>query len=169
MNEKHMTLLRDYDGRKVAGWLAQEKYDGCRAYWDGSAMWTRGGNAVSIPQHWRGHLPDFALDGEIWAGRGQFQHARIATQNGLFSGSVVFVAFDAPDLPGPFAVRHAGLEASLDARGPLRVAPVQRLASQADAFALLASVQAAGGEGLVLRDPLAPYVRGRSSAALRLK
>ena len=42
-----MTLAVDMrGGRSVAGWLASEKLNGCRAYWDGRQFWTRGGHPV---------------------------------------------------------------------------------------------------------------------------
>ena len=31
------------------GWWISEKYDGMRGFWDGKALWTRGGKAIAAP------------------------------------------------------------------------------------------------------------------------
>ena len=36
MNERQMTLGQDYAGEDLSGWFLSEKFDGCRAYWDGA-------------------------------------------------------------------------------------------------------------------------------------
>ena len=52
-------------------WVS-EKYDGVRGYWDGAALWTRGGERVVAPAWFTAPLPRVPLDGELWAGRGRF-------------------------------------------------------------------------------------------------
>lgn len=72
MNEKQFTLATDYHPAiDPAGWLASEKMDGCRAYWDGRQFWTRGGNVIMAPAWFTRGLPASHLDGEIWAVRPQ--------------------------------------------------------------------------------------------------
>ena len=73
MDETQMMHGRDWSGQDLAGWWLSEKLHGCRAYWDGSLMWSRGGCVVAVPKHWKTSLPQIALDGEIWAGYGQFK------------------------------------------------------------------------------------------------
>ena len=65
MNESQMTLGTDYtpDVNPV-GWLVSEKLNGCRAYWDGSQFWTRGGNVIAAPDWFIDGLPAVHLDGE---------------------------------------------------------------------------------------------------------
>jgi len=67
------------------GWLLSEKLDGMRAWWDGSNMWSRQGKPVYAPPWWLAALPrDFALDGELWLGRGRFQECMgIVRQHGM--------------------------------------------------------------------------------------
>jgi DNA ligase-1 len=56
------------------GWLMSEKLDGVRCYWNGSAMYTRNGNAFYPPDWFKKALPaDMALDGELWSKREDFQ------------------------------------------------------------------------------------------------
>lgn len=54
-----------------AGWIVSEKLNGCRAFWDGSQLWSRGGNVIPAPAWFTAGLPTSPLDGEVWAGRGQ--------------------------------------------------------------------------------------------------
>jgi DNA ligase-1 len=91
----------DWSGQDLAGWWISEKLHGCRAFWDGAAMWSRGGNEVRVPDAWRAALPAIELDGELWAGRDGFTAARIATQYGRFNQAVRFMVFDG-NLPGDF-------------------------------------------------------------------
>lgn len=49
MNENDMQHGVDWNGQDVSGWIATEKYNGCRAYWDGGNLWSRGGLKVNIP------------------------------------------------------------------------------------------------------------------------
>lgn len=104
MAAEFLMLAHDYDRNKhgVAGWYMSEKLDGMRAAWDGgitrgipcvqvpwanvekhgrfkeeriaTGMWTRYGQPIYFPDDWLPYLPKYPLDGELWAGRGMFQH-----------------------------------------------------------------------------------------------
>jgi DNA ligase-1 len=51
-----------------------EKMDGVRAYWDGHNMFSRNGNKFYPPSYFRDILPKgFALDGELWTERNDFE------------------------------------------------------------------------------------------------
>ncbi|HVT74598.1 MAG TPA: hypothetical protein VHD61_15800 [Lacunisphaera sp.] len=171
VDESAMMHGYDWTGEFLHGWLLTEKFNGVRAYWDGKTMWTRGGKQVNLPEEWRVDLPEgFALDGEIWAGYegDAFDSASQAARFGRFSDRHVFKVFDAPEVRAPLNVR---LEAARD-RCLLAIAQVVdeveliSLQHLADAFA---SVRNRGGEGLVLRDPVSPYTRGRTRAVLKFK
>ena len=49
-----------------AGWWMSEKYDGLRALWTGTVMYSRTGREIRCPDFFRMRLPPFALDGELW-------------------------------------------------------------------------------------------------------
>ncbi|MDC2889384.1 hypothetical protein [Psychrosphaera algicola] len=55
------------------GYWLSEKYDGIRAYWNGTTLLTRRGNQIHCPQWFIENLPKTALDGELWISRGQFE------------------------------------------------------------------------------------------------
>lgn len=159
-------LAKTYAGQNVTGWMMQEKFDGIRAIWDGSELWTREGHRIDAPAWWLASLPDgIALDGELWAGRGGFSsvlsvYRRASATDGEWRG-LSFVAFDAPLHPGAYSERRAfigtlGVEcaATWDCMG----------AEHASEF--MRCVVADGGEGIVLRDPAARYAAGRRSRSL---
>lgn len=69
MNESHMQHGVDWDGQDLSGWIVTEKFNGCRAYWDGESLWSRGGINIAIPDDWREQLPPGVhLDGEVYFG-----------------------------------------------------------------------------------------------------
>lgn len=65
--------LDRYDNQSIEGWLVSEKLDGVRAYWDGQNLISRGVNQLAAPVWFTKDFPDFALDGELWTGRVQFE------------------------------------------------------------------------------------------------
>ena len=54
----------------VADFWISEKLDGVRAFWDGHQLRSRSGQWIKLPEPLRKQLPAFALDAELWAGRG---------------------------------------------------------------------------------------------------
>jgi DNA ligase-1 len=169
IDESMMMHGGDWAGEDLAGWWISEKLHGCRAYWDGAgAMWTRNGNQVRIPAAWRAWLPAIELDGELWAGIGQFAAARLATQYGRFTPAVRFMVFDA-NLPGDFLDRQAALHSALVASPCAFKVAHARTPSTAAALDRLRAVRAHGGEGIIARHPGNVYAAGRTREILKLK
>ena len=168
-------LAERWDGAQdPSGWWMSEKLDGVRAYWDGKALVSRLGNAFAAPAWFLAGLPDTPLDGELWAGRKQFQRAVsiVRRQDGseLWKG-ITFVVFDAPTLDAPFEDRLARCRALLEGAGEphARVHEHQPCASVEALRAELARIEALGGEGIMLRQPGSRYVAGRSTTLLKVK
>jgi DNA ligase-1 len=164
MTERDMTLLQDWQGQSVVGMLASEKLDGCRAYWDGQTLWTRGGKVIALPRITSQLPKGVHLDGEVWAGRGGFSTARVAVQFGKDAPSVRFVAFDAPQAVGTWTQRMDAAKAVWsDCVDYWSVDCVDALAAR------LAEIQSSGGEGIVLRkQSIANYEKGRTFNALKV-
>ena len=59
-------------GRDIVGWWLSEKLDGVRAFWNGKEFVSRAGNVFDAPSWFTKALPDHALDGELWGGRGRW-------------------------------------------------------------------------------------------------
>jgi DNA ligase 1 len=64
-----------HPGVQLADYWVSEKYDGVRGFWDGQKLLTRGGLLINAPAWFTANWPKTPMDGELWAGRGQFQKA----------------------------------------------------------------------------------------------
>ncbi len=103
MKREFLMLAEKLIPEKVnfCSYYASEKMDGVRCYWDGglsrglladevpwcntakhdryktrimaTGLWTRYGQPIQAPEWFLNHLPRMPLDGELWAGRGNYQ------------------------------------------------------------------------------------------------
>ena len=157
------------------GWWMSEKLDGVRAWWDGEVFRTRQGNTFDAPAWFTKDLPLFALDGELFGGRGMFQTTvGIVKKKDMapeFSDrwkTLTYCVFDSPSTPGPFEARQERLY-TLDLGIHARVLD-QELCQGFDHLAkALKRMNAKGGEGLMLRQPGSLYEDGRSHTLLKVK
>lgn len=157
------TLLRDYLGQPVNGWLMSEKLDGWRVLWTGADFILRGGGVLSVPDAWKVGMPPCSLDGELYAGAGQFNRMQRLIADG-FHG-LRFAVFDAPaDLP--FSARLRCLR-SLAMPSHCEIVKQIRCRDTAHLVEFADAIVAGGGEGAVVRDPRGIYVPGRSHDVLR--
>jgi DNA ligase-1 len=157
-------LLRDYGGSPCEGWIMSEKLDGWRLGWNGSDFILRGGGVLRVPDRWKTGMPAVALDGELFAGRGEFNQIQGRIARG-FHG-LTFQVFDAPAAGGSFRSRLAflrGLElpSHVQLVEQVRCRDTKHLVEAADA------IVEQGGEGAVVRDPAARYAPCRTDSVLR--
>jgi DNA ligase-1 len=168
-------LAERWDGvLDPTGWWMSEKLDGVRAYWDGTCLRSRLGNELMAPDWFLEGLPSSALDGELWAGRRQFQRAVSIVRRqdrGEAWREISFVVFDAPTLDAGFEQRLDHCRRILDStRWPHLSAHDHRRCDGIDALrGELARIEGLGGEGLMLREPGSRYVAGRSTTLLKVK
>ena len=166
MDETNMQHALHWDGEDVSGWIVTEKFDGCRAYWDGDVMWSRGGKVIEIPDKWRESLPGgIALDGEVYFGIGGSRKCATAIRHGRFIDGMTFVVFDSPEAYGDY---HARMDTVLG-NGIVKPVAVSIAKSTEHALNLMGEVQARGGEGLMLRHPRLRYAPGRTNLMLKMK
>lgn len=158
-----------------AGYLVSEKFDGVRALWDGRELRFRGGGIVAAPAWFRAALPSRPLDGELWMGRGRFEALSAAVRRQQPRDEewrrIRYQVFELPAGGARFDARVRDLAAQLRAV-PASIAVVveqRRVASRAELAQWLATLVAAGGEGLVLRRADAAYAAGRDGSFLKLK
>lgn len=158
-----------------AGYLVSEKYDGVRAVWDGTRLRTRSGHTIAAPAWFVRHLPPFALDGELWAGRGRFEALSGAVRRHAPREAewqrITYMAFDMPAAGGPFrerAERLASLGQDIDWPG-FQAVEQRRISSRAELQRWLQEVVTAGGEGLMLHRADAAHVTGRHPVLQKLK
>lgn len=160
-----------YRGQRLRGWWMSEKLDGCRAYWDGEAMWSRGGTRVALPSKLRRSLPaGVPLDGEVYGGPDTLAAARHAVVHGVWAAGLRFHIFDAPTAAGAWPLRLAAAAALMPARSPLvALVTAARCEGERHAARILGEVHARGGEGLMLRALALSYSAGRTRDLVKLK
>lgn len=165
-------LLKVYDDRDIAGWVASEKYDGVRALWDGQTLRSRQGKIFCAPSSFLSQLPPFALDGELWAGRGEFEKTTSITAScDERWGELKYMVFDVPFESGGLLKRLGVLRDFLATHKVEQIKIIEQipLKDKNEAYALLDELSAKGAEGIVVRDPNAPYKHGRQDSILKLK
>ena len=159
--------LQDY-------WIS-EKYDGVRGYWNGQQLLSRGGQAISAPAWFTAGWPATSMDGELWAGRGQFAKAQSttaqATPDEAAWRGMRFMVFDLPEAAGTFDERLPRLQAAVAriAQPWVVAVPQQKLSDEKELTALLGRTVRAGGEGLMLHRGDSLYRGGRSGDLLKHK
>ena len=169
-----LLLTKDTGDVDVSGWYMSEKLDGVRAYWDGSELLSRQGNAFAAPDWFTADLPPFELDGELWTAPGEFETiVSIVSRDWPHPGwrRITYNIFEVPNAPGDFPTRLAKLRDYLEEHpaGPVRIIPQVECRNREHLRAMLAEVEARGGEGLVVRNPHARYQTGRNGAAMKVK
>lgn len=168
-------LAHSWDNAKdLTGWWISEKYDGVRAWWDGTTFVSRQGNPFRAPTWFTDALPRHPLDGELWQGRGRFQETvgivRKGTPVDKEWWDVKYMAFDHPTLDQGFEDRMLALGDLLRGKGSHLVPVTHNLCRGFDHLrAELARVTAEGAEGLMVREPGSRYEEGRSNTLFKLK
>jgi DNA ligase-1 len=166
-------VVQDWDWKSdPTGWWASEKYDGCRAWWDGKNLVSRRGNVYGAPDWFKAHLPRIVLDGELWLGRGLFPETVGLSRGGSPEDwkRMHYRVFDAPAAPGSFEQRLVLLHTEVQLAGfeCLSVVEQHKISSTAHLLDLLDAVEKENGEGLVLRRPGSLYVAGDSTDAQKV-
>ena len=112
------------------------------------------------------------LDGEIFAGYGKRKLAEAFAKAGKHAESCTYRVFDAPTVPGRYLDRILYVADLIRPRfynlvirpiGAHVVDSVERAAK------MVKTIQAQGGEGLILRHPELAYTPGRTDKLLKLK
>jgi DNA ligase-1 len=159
----------------VALYLASEKLDGVRAFWDGQFLRTRNGNAINAPAWFVEKFPAQPIDGELWIARGEFDTlsatVRRQTPDDAEWRRVRYLVFELPQAPGTFRERAQTLrDVVANAGVPWLQAVEQFEISNRKALALkLDEILKLGGEGLMLHRADAAYTTGRSDNLLKMK
>jgi len=150
-----------------------EKLDGMRALWDGRQLVSRAGNPIDAPDFFtRGFPQNMALDGELFAGRGNFQTTvSIARRKhgGELWRDLRYVVFDAPSVDGGFEARLAQAQVAVSSLEFVEIHPHESCRDMQHLEEELKRVEELGGEGMMMRKKDSPYVRGRSTELLKVK
>ena len=164
-----------HPGVALADYWVSEKYDGVRGYWNGTQLMTRGGEPLATPAWFTASWPAVPMDGELWAGRGQFAKAvstvRQKTPDDAAWRSLRFMVFDLPAQGGTFTERIPPLEKLVNQINQpwVKVVAQLQLADHQALQRLLAKTVKGGGEGLMLHRGASLYKGLRSDDLLKVK
>ncbi|WP_430472205.1 DNA ligase [Wielerella bovis] len=167
-----LILAKEYRQQNIKGWMMSEKVDGVRAYWDGKQLISRQGNVFTPPAGFTRDFPPFAVDGELYAGRGTFERVSVAVRSssGDWRGIRLHI-FDVPHAKGSLKQRLAVAQKYITAHPNINmvVLPQIEVRDIQHARQFLRQIEQGGGEGVMLRNPSTAYVGGRSDNLLKLK
>jgi len=186
------------------GWIMSEKFDGYRAifcYNDEGVgqFYSRTGKTFTAPQWFIDAMPTHkllgskVLDGELWAGRDNFQLMGVVRKkipNDEEWTTIQYQVYDITNLSDTFVNRLKDLQSIVRGTGcswkrkkkqnlidypfhnlecPVVYAPQVfiRTYEQMDAF--YQEIVKGGGEGIMMKHPLQPYEHGRSPYMLKYK
>jgi len=170
-----MLLLKTWQpSQHVKGWLMSEKLDGVRARWDGHHLVSRGGHQFAAPDWFTKGFPPFALDGELWSKRGDFEHiVSIVRKQFPHEGwkQLTYQIFEVPNQPGGLPARLKVLRHYLSDHPNeyLHIVEQKRCHGNEYLKTWLQQLVSQGAEGVVVRNPVTPYQTGRSPNALKVK
>lgn len=147
-----LMLLHTYNNQPIEGWVMSEKLDGVRGYWNGKQLLTRQGQPLSPPAYFIKDFPPFSFKGDGWE-------------------KLKLYVFDVPDAEGNLFERLAKLKAYLVEHPTTYIEIIEQIPvkDKTHLYQFLAQVENLQGEGVVVRNPNAPYERKRSSQILKLK
>ena len=164
-----------HPGVALTDYWVSEKYDGVRGFWDGQKLLTRGGQAINAPAWFTANWPATPMDGELWAGRGQFQKAvstvRQQTPDDAAWRGIRFMVFDLPAELGPFTERLSTLNNVVAKLAVpwVQAVPQSKVASHAVLQNQLKQITKAGAEGLMLHRGSSLYKGVRNDDLLKVK
>ncbi|WDY53860.1 DNA ligase [Vibrio fluvialis] len=164
-----------HDGINIYEYWQSEKLDGIRAIWNGKQLLTRNGNPIYAPRWFTDPLPDYALEGELWAGRGHFalvqQTVLDHTPSDEAWRKIDFMLFDMPDAAGDYTKRYYNLMHVVDSASTKHIKYIEHtpVLSEQELLRYLDTLVNENGEGIMLRKVTARYQAGRSNDLLKLK
>lgn len=168
-----LMLVEQYQDQDISGWVMSEKLDGVRGFWDGQQLISRQGYPLNPPDYFIQDFPPFAIDGELFSERGKFEEISSIVRSAQPKGwhKLKLQVFDVPNAQGNLIERLATLENYLKQHPTLHIAIIEQIPikDKAHLQQFYQSVLEQGGEGVIVRNPNAGYIQGRSAQILKIK
>ena len=190
-----MKLPKELTKSKVPiGWLLSEKYDGYRARFDSDkkCFVSRAQKGFNAPDWFKSAMiPNHHLDGELWAGRENFQDMGVVRKkipDPLEWKNIKYVVYDLPNYDGDFETRISALKELIELNNarwkmirrelkepfrsldcPLVMADQIKIKNMKQFNEIYDKVIAEGGEGVMIKDPKSSYEDKRSNFLLKYK
>ena len=178
------------------GWLLSEKYDGYRARWipERQVFLSRNQKVFNAPDWFKCAMPDINLDGELFAGRENFQDMGVVRKKIPIDEewiNIKYVVYDLPEDNNVFEVRVKNLKNVVDEtkkawdtfqfsedtppspfnsiESPIVFTEQVKIKSLKHLEEIYKDVLSNGGEGVMIKDPNSYYEDKRSDYMLKYK
>lgn len=165
--------------RDISNWWVYDKIDGVRATLEGNKLVSRTGKAFSVPQAYidelRDHYKDLPLDGELVHSTGKFNETVSIVRDQTkkvsmdYWKNIVYVVFDIVDTSIPFKGREEKLQEYGNTVNSTHLTRNCIITNDETVNTALKEALSRNQEGLILRNPEAPYEYGRSHNLLKVK
>lgn len=138
-------------------WIS-EKLDGIRALWNGKVLLSRKGRIIHAPDWFTKDFPSQPFEGELWAGRGQFQQVQKTVldmePDDQSWSKIRFMLFELPDRTLTFKQRYQVMSEMVQAVNLPHLSLIEHnpFDSLDTLMSLLRLTEENGGEGLMLRN-----------------
>lgn len=150
-----------------------EKLDGMRAFWNGNQLLSRQGKKINAPDSFLNNLPkNIMLDGELFLARGKFQECMSIVRRKVPDKrweNITYQIFDTPSIDDGILKRLWKLEQLKIDNPHVKILPHNICKNIDHLKKIMEDVESNGGEGIMLRNPLAPYRMGRTHDLLKVK
>ncbi len=161
---------KTYRDNNITGWMMSEKLDGIRGYWDGKNLRTKNNYIIHAPKYFTKNFPPFALDGELWTKRADFETVQSIVLDDIPSDEwklLTYNVFEVPNAEGNFTNRLAKVEPYHDRY--LKVIKQIKCKDKEHLQTFLKEIESKGGEGVIIKNPTLDYFTGRSAQILKVK
>jgi len=183
--------LTDY--KPPIGWLLSEKYDGYRARWipDKQVFLSRNQKVFNAPEWFKCAMPNIDLDGELFAGRENFQDMGVVRKKVPIDEewiNIKYVVYDLPEDDNVFEDRVDNLKQAVEESKiewdklkqeypdpfnnidcPVVYTEQIKIKSLKHLETIYKEVLKNGGEGVMIKDPKSQYEDKRSNYMLKYK
>lgn len=168
-----LMLLEQYKNQDVTGWVMSEKLDGVRGFWTGKELLSRQGYPLNPPDYFIKDFPPFAVDGELFSQRGEFESISATIRSSPHKEwyKLKLHVFDVPNAKGDLFTRLNSLRQYLNEHPTPYIEIIEQIPIKNPEHIqqFFTDIQKLNGEGVVIRNPNAPYIHGRSAQILKLK
>jgi len=163
-----------YNDQNISGWVMSEKLDGIRGYWDGEKFYSKNGNELFPPKNFTKNFPPFALDGELWSKRDDFEFIQSTVLDDTPSknwGKITYNIFEVPETNGNFLIRLQKVKKWFAKHPNKNVKIIEQVVckDQQHLQKYLKKIVHLKGEGVIVKDSTQPYHTGRSPYILKVK
>jgi DNA ligase 1 len=163
-----------YHNQEVTNWYMSEKLDGIRGYWNGKSFYTKNGNRLYPPKWFTNNFPPFALDGELWSKRADFENIQNIVLDKTPSSSwsqITYNIFEVPYTKGDFLQRLAKAQKWFETHPNKSVKIISqiKIKSTVHLEQFLDKIVSQKGEGVIVKEVSQPYHTGRSRWVYKVK